>query len=918
MNKRQHTYPFHWEFTEKNDGSFVVPNAEHLHPLYFPLMNSFGLKSFVTPELKGDIASSFHNYLTTPTVTEELHRTVSGRNFWITAKGHLPWSATGNSAFQKAKKWTSEAEQYAVTGKFGAFETNRFHANAGLETKLTVFVPETDHLVELLQIRITNKSNRPVAFKGTYALPLYGRSADNFRDHRQVTTMFQENYLEKHGVRIKPKIEHDESGHKINHTHYAVLGFDNNGDAPTDIWAKMHDFIGPGGSLDNPQAVMMEEDAPNVNSVELHGKEAIAAFRFKETTLAPEESTTLVIVHGITDNKEDLQEWKQKFGTPTNATSQLTKTLDFWQEKVKMVSFQTPDNQFNNWAKWTNFQLKCRQIFGNSYLPDFGYGRGGRGWRDLWQDLLSIFLVDPDSARSEMLNNFKGIRIDGSNATIIGTKPGEFIADRNNIPRTWADHGAWPVFILNFYIQQSGDYQILFDQLTYWKDRFSHRNRVVDENWTNENENWQLDTNGQVYKGSVFEHVLLQQLSAFYNVGEHNILLLEGADWNDTYDMARDRGESVCFHNFYAYNFEVLAHLLKDLKKQGHEEIDLLEEAIALLDRLNMSIPVDYNSPKDKKRRLDIYFENVQKNVSGKKATISIDELIADLSAKSDHIRDIIQSQEKITTKTGLSFYNGHYDNLGQPIGGDVNNQVQMDLTSQVMPILCNVADQASAKEAYSAVKAVLKDPESPGIRLTTHFKNVDLNVGRITGFVYGYKEHGSKWMQQNIMLAYGLYKQGLAAEGFEVMNDVYSIATNQDVAKNFPGIPSFFDAENRGAYAYLTGSSSWYLLTLTTQMFGIRGEEGNLAICPKLMAKQFDVNGKTSISLYFQNKRLHIEYQNPELFDYNEYSIGTLSINGTIIDYHKKGKACAIIDKTKLEELLTNNENRITVTLIN
>jgi cellobiose phosphorylase len=157
-----------------------------------------------------------------------------------------------------------------------------------------------------------------------------------------------------------------------------------------------------------------------------------------------------------------------------------------------------------------------------------------------------------------------------------------------------------------------------------------------------------------------------------------------------------------------------------------------------------------------------------------------------------------------------------------------------------------------------------------------------------------------------------------LAAEGFEVMNDVYSIATNQDVAKNFPGIPSFFDAENRGAYAYLTGSSSWYLLTLTTQMFGIRGEEGNLAICPKLMAKQFDVNGKTSISLYFQNKRLHIEYQNPELFDYNEYSIGTLSINGTIIDYHKKGKACAIIDKTKLEELLTNNENRITVTLIN
>ena len=39
------------------------------------------------------------------------------------------------------------------------------------------------------------------------------------------------------------------------------------------------------------------------------------------------------------------------------------------------------------------------------------------------------------------------------------------------------------------------------------------------------------------------------------------------------------------------------------------------------------------------------------------------------------------------------------------------------------------------------------------------------MNVGVITGFVYGHKEHGSKWVQQNIMLAYGLYKQGLVTQ---------------------------------------------------------------------------------------------------------------------------------------------------------
>ena len=43
-------------------------------------------------------------------------------------------------------------------------------------------------------------------------------------------------------------------------------------------------------------------------------------------------------------------------------------------------------------------------------------------------------IMEPSEVRY-LANNYAGVRIDGSNATIIGTKPGEFIADRNNIPR---------------------------------------------------------------------------------------------------------------------------------------------------------------------------------------------------------------------------------------------------------------------------------------------------------------------------------------------------------------------------------------------------------------------------------------------------------------------------------------------------
>ena len=72
-----------WKFLPANDASFRAPEADYISRLYFPLLNNHGMKCSITPELKGDIASAFQNYLTAATVTEELHRNISGRNFWI-------------------------------------------------------------------------------------------------------------------------------------------------------------------------------------------------------------------------------------------------------------------------------------------------------------------------------------------------------------------------------------------------------------------------------------------------------------------------------------------------------------------------------------------------------------------------------------------------------------------------------------------------------------------------------------------------------------------------------------------------------------------------------------------------------------------------------------------------------------------
>ena len=867
-----------WEFLTENSGAFIVPFAEYISRLYFPLLNPYGMKSSITPELKGDIASSFEHFLTAATVTEELHRNVSGRNGWISITGQKPWSVSGNSVFQKANKWADEPEESEVEGRIGAFILRRRNVELGIETEVKVFVPSQKDYVELSKISIKNISDQPQNITYTAATAIFARHADNFRDHRQVTTMFQKVKCETHGVSVSPKIVHNEHGHSENKVTYSVLGYGSKGEQPKRIWPLMYDFIGEGGSLDNPEALYRNSLPPQYPEHFSDGKEAVGAFSFAPEILQAGEVLEYVILHGITENAEDIAFWKEKYGSVDKFDEEYKKNLDWWAATATSVKFNSGERVFDNWTKWVTFQLLCRQVFGNSYLPDFGYG-GDRGWRDLWQDLLSIFLVHPQSAREEMLNNFKGVRVDGSNATIIGSKPGEFIADRNNVPRIWCDHGAWPVFVLNFYIQQTSDFAILDKQVSYWKDKFSFRCAQIDTEWKSSDGFNQLTVSGDIYEGSILEHILLQQLTAFFNVGDNNNLKLEGGDWNDTLDMAREKGESVCFHAFYANNLATIAELLETMREQGREEIELLGEIEFLLDSISGN-NVDYENPKSKNERLNLYLSTVEHKVSGVKIKIPISELISDLNHKSAHIKAHINQNEWKSESEESGFYNGHYDNLGNQIHGFHEGNVCMDLTSQVIPVMSDVANKTRITALWKSANRFLKDADSPGLRICTEFKNLDLGIGRITGFTYGQKEHGSKWSQQMIMFSYGLYKQGFVEEGFQMFKDVYDLCTNSSRSLIFPGLPSFFGPEDRGAYAYLTGSSTWLILTLTTEIFGVDAKQGDLFLKPKLNDWFFDENGSCSIKRNLRDIELTVKYYKKSKYDSKLSYINRISIN--------------------------------------
>ena len=634
------TKPIHsWIFTTP-DGNFMLYNPHHTSYLYFPLVNEAGMMSAVTPTLHGDAKTSQHSFILPPVSVEDLHASRFNRNFWVSIDGVGAWSTTGNSALQIA----SNEDAVTIEAGFLWQKVTRENVRIGLRAEITSFVPFTPDQVELMKVTLCNIREHPLTLTPTAAIPLYGRSADNLRDHRNVTSMLQRTRCERYGISVKPTLSFDERGHQPNNLTYVVLGVEGDGTAPVGFYPMMEDFIGEGGSFDWPEAIIDSKKLLSPAGSTVDGYEALGGLRFRTVELKPGESHSYVVILSVLREGIDCSHLIKTYASSAQFNIFLEQTAAYWQSRLAVLTFQTGDPQFNGWLRWVTIQPILRRLFGNSFLPYHDYGRGGRGWRDLWQDILALLLIDMGSVDNLLIGNFAGVRLDGSNATIIGNQPGDFKADRNNIPRVWMDHGAWPLITTRLYIDQSGDLDFLLRQQCYFKDNHTHRCTGNDAGWDFSQSTAQPTREGLVYYGSIFEHLLVQHLTAFFNVGVHNNILLEGADWNDGMDMARQKGESVAFTALYASNLRQLRRMALDLHRHGVKELEFADELLLLLDTLNK--PLNYDLPAEKRARLTEYFNTIQSTISGQKTRIASTHLAADLQIKADWLNTHIRKDE--------------------------------------------------------------------------------------------------------------------------------------------------------------------------------------------------------------------------------------------------------------------------------
>jgi cellobiose phosphorylase len=867
-----------WKFCNSN-GDFELNHPDRTSHLYFPLMNKAGIFSAISPNLNGDIKTGQHTFLTQPVSVEDLHNTRSARNFWLQIVDKGAWSVTGNSARQLTQKFCGDdGDQIVLKAGFLWHQIIIENQQLGIRAETLNFVPYSNDQIEIMRIRVTNSGEDPITFTPTAAIPMFCRSAENLRDHRHVTSLLHRISCNQYGVQVCPTLSFDERGHHPNQMTYGVFGFDEGGNTPIGFFPLIGDFIGEGGTLDWPEAIVCPSQESKKAGTSFHGYEALGGLQFSDKSLLPGESYQYYLILAIMDQNIDSKELLKKYGNSEHIELWLNKTEAHWNNTLDEFEVHSGDETFDLWLRWVELQPILRKHLGNSFLPYHDYGKGGRGWRDLWQDILSSLIMKPQDEAKLLLENFAGIRLDGSNATIIGSQPGEFKADRNNIPRVWMDHGAWPFLTTQLYIHQTGDLSFLLKEQVYFKDHLTRRAQSLDQEWAPEHGTQQLTRSGEIYHGTVLEHLLIQHLTSFFNVGAHNHIKLEGADWNDGMDMAVQGGESVAFTALYAANLYQLSDLIHEIEKTGIEYIELASELQALLDTIFS--PVDYQNIKYKQQRLEEYFSSVQHKLTGQKIQIKSLDLVKDLSAKARFLSENIRINEWISDHDGQGWFNGYYDNDQQRLEGEFASGVRMTLTGQVFTLMGGIADPEQTQEIIKSVDYYLFDANVGGYRLNTDFNEVLLNMGRCFGFSYGDKENGAMFSHMAVMYAYALYERGFAREAYKVLSHIYSQSINFNVSRMYPGIPEYFNSRGRGLYPYLTGSASWYLFTLLTQAYGVKGHLGDLMISPNLVKEQFDETGKTSVNCWFADRNFCIEYRNPDHCDFLNYTIQSVQID--------------------------------------
>ncbi|MCX5781823.1 MAG: hypothetical protein NT145_03850 [Elusimicrobia bacterium] len=803
----------------------------------------------------------------------------NARFLWFRFNKNQTWLANNFS------KPLDNTEKHSFTMGLGYVTFTNISKKLGIEVKATVYVP-LNEMKEIWLVEVRNISKKKIKFDFIPAVPIFGGSRAYTEYHRDVVRLYNKSRVTGH-IEIVPGLEWVEGSTDASDICYYMAGETSKGRKGDRFYSDRETFLGSTNSWAFPESIIKNKP-PKFQCL---GKEVVGAIEFKNVSLKSKETIAFVISngisHGIEETEKAVKETNYKY-----ALESLKKIKDFWNERSKKIEIETGNKIFDLlWNRWWGYQLSMRYWFGNTGHPQFDYGSDFSGWRDFWQDMMAATVIDPQGLEKRALHTLEGIRLDGTNATRFFARTKEFGSDEIN--GLWCDHPYWTTQTVLLLINFLGDPDLIFKEgISYFKDCYRDRGEKKDLNWPSGRIERQKTKTGEIYKGTVLEHLLVQLLTMFYDVGQNNLLKQKRADWNDAVDQVK--GENVTFSLGLAQDCVELADFLENIQKKNKiEKIQVFEELIPLIDAWP-DASVENIAVDIKQQKLDEFLKKVSSEISGLKSAVELSKIIADLRNKSKVVIETVNKKA-----FNGEYYIGYFHADGSPVDSifkvgatKKKNPTTDDFVMMLMPqtwaLLSKAADEINATNTVlDSVWQNLFDDNVRALKLNyPAYNKFNKKIGRITGFAAGTKENNAIFCHANLFMCWALLKRRKTEEAFKIFSGINPLNHNQEILRTGPWIPEYYISSDnpnfpgRGEYPMLTASGGWARYLIQNFFFGVRGELDGLRIDPCLPAvKEFK---ECKLSIHFRNAFYEIYFKNQNLI--KNAQIQKIIVDGTEI----------------------------------
>ncbi len=559
-----------------------------------------------------------------------------------------------------------DENDYYITYGFGYAKYR--HESKGLTQKLEEFIPMDDPVkVQILQLE--NNELKKKKIKLVYYLkPVLGE------DEEKTNSYFNLQFCENSNLVYAQNLSAEE-------------GFQDNlfvtsSEKITSYTGSRDDFIGK-GNLSHPEALYQIE-LNKQNSLWQRGIIAIQC----EIELEALESKKIILCFGMGETLLECQDLAYQYGNIGKVYEEYEKTKKFWREKTQCLQVNTPLESTNILLNgWLIYQVLASRILAKTGYYQSG---GAYGFRDQLQDTIALKYIDPEIMKKQILKHCEHQFVEGD------VEHWWHEETQRGIRTRFSDDRLWLVYLVEEYINFTGDFSILSEIVPY------RLGNVLEEGV---DEKYDRYSKSEIEE-SVYEHCK-KAIQISLDFGENGIPKIGSGDWNDGFSEVgnQGKGESVWL-GFFLY--------------------DILRKWIPICSQMNKE--------------------------NNRKEETTDEENNYDEQEEIKMYENIMEKLKKALNTNGWDgrWYRRAFTDDGHILGSMQNEECRIDSIAQSWSVISTAGDNDKKYISMDSLENHLVDKANGIIKLLDPpFEKSVLNPGYIKAYLPGTRENGGQYTHE-------------------------------------------------------------------------------------------------------------------------------------------------------------------------